>query len=165
MTPDDPYRHLAADYHWFFDDRAMVVGCDTPGVRAVMAGLGANARVLDAACGIGVDAACLARRGLLVTAADASAAMVEHARRRLAELGPRHRALVSSWADLPAHVEPDTFDAVFCVGNSIAHAGDRDGMVAAFEAFRAVLTPGGLLVIDSHDWEVLRLGGSHIAAC
>ncbi len=162
MTADDPYAELADDYHWFFDDRALVVGCDTPGVRAVMAGLDPGARVLDAACGIGVDAVGLLRRGLLVTASDASPAMVEHARRRLAAVDPStaHRVLVSSWVDLPANVELGAFDAVFCVGNSIAHAPDGDVMVAAFEAFRTVLTPGGVLVIDSYDWDVRRAAGS-----
>ncbi|MGI9645835.1 MAG: class I SAM-dependent methyltransferase [Ilumatobacteraceae bacterium] len=164
MTADDPYRDLADEYHWFFDDRALVIGCDTPGVRAVMAGLDEGARVLDAACGIGVDAAGLLRRGLDVTATDASAAMVEHTRRRLADVVPsgRHRVLLSSWVDLPVHVEPHTFDAVFCIGNSIAHAQDRRAMVAAFTAFHTVLAPGGVLVVDSFDWELLGAAGSRL---
>jgi hypothetical protein len=69
---EDHYRPLAADYHWFFDDVDLFLGCDTPGVRAAMAGLASGARVLDAACGIGVDAAALLRRGFDVAASDAS---------------------------------------------------------------------------------------------
>ena len=63
---EDQYRSLATDYHWYFDDVALFLGSDTPGVRAAMSSLQPGARVLDAACGIGVDAAALARRGFNV---------------------------------------------------------------------------------------------------
>lgn len=159
----DQYRSLAADYHWFFSDSDLYLGCDTPGVRAAMAGLDPGARVLDAACGIGVDAAALLRRGFDVAAADASAEMAAAARERLHNLGADRGAVVTSeWADLPANFEPRSFDAVFCVGNSIAHARDASAMIAAFEAIRAVLAPGGSLIVDSHDWEVVRATGSHV---
>ena len=157
----DQYRSLASDYHWFFDDADLHLGCDTPGVRAAMIGLAPGALVLDAACGIGVDAAALMRRGFDVTASDASEEMVAHARRRLDSVGPA-RTVVSQWEDLPSHFKPGTFDAVFCVGNSIAHATGAAEMIAAFEAFRLVLTPGGQLVLDSQDWEMVHATGSHV---
>jgi SAM-dependent methyltransferase len=81
------YRSLAADYHWFFDDVDLFLGCDTPGVRAAMAGLASGARVLDAACGIGVDAAAPLRRGFDVAASDASDEMAAVARHHLRSLG------------------------------------------------------------------------------
>jgi SAM-dependent methyltransferase len=159
----DRYRSLAADYHWFFDDVDLFLGCDTPGVRAAMAGLGSGARVLDAACGIGVDAAALLRRGFDVAASDASEEMAAAARRRLRAQGADGGSVVTSaWVDLPANFEPAGFDAVFCIGNSIAHASDATAMVAAFEAFRAILAPGGMLVVDTHDWELVHSAGSRV---
>lgn len=159
----DQYRSLATDYHWFFDDVDLFLGCDTPGVRAAMASLHSGARVLDTACGIGVDAAALARRGFDVTASDASAEMSAIARRRLSGGDAADvRVVTSDWANLPEHVEPADFDALFCIGNSVAHAKDADTMIAAFAAFRVLLAPGGLLVIDSQDWELLHGAGSHV---
>ncbi len=35
-------------------------------------------------------------------------------------------------------------------------------MIAALEAFRSLLVPGGMLVVDSHDWEVVHAAGSHV---
>lgn len=159
----DQYRSLAVDYHWFFTDADLYLGCDTPGVRAAMAGLDAGASVLDAACGIGVDAAALLRRGFDVSASDASAEMAAEARERLHDLGADGGIVVTSeWADLPTHFESGSFDAVFCVGNSIAHASDASAMIAAFEAIISILSPGGSLIVDSHDWEVVHAAGSHV---
>ena len=92
----DHYRSLAADYHWFFDDVDLFLGCDTPGVRAAMASLASGARVLDAACGIGVDAAALLRRGFDVAASDASNEMAAVARQRLRALGADGSSVVTS---------------------------------------------------------------------
>jgi len=159
----DQYGSLAADYHWFFDDVDLFLGCDTPGVRAAMASLDTGARVLDAACGIGVDAAALLRRGFDVAASDASEEMAAVARRRVIDLGADgDRIVTSDWVNLPAAFEVGTFDAVFCIGNSIAHAADASVMIAALEAFRSMLVPGGMLVLDSHDWELVHAAGSQV---
>ena len=159
----DQYRSLAADYHWFFDDVDLFLGCDTPGVRAAMARLEPGARVLDAACGIGVDAAALWQRGFDVAASDASEDMAAAARRRLRAIGADATSVVTSeWANLSGYYEPGSFDAVFCVGNSIAHATHASAMIAAFEAFRSILAPGGMLVLDTHDWELVHSVGSRV---
>ena len=123
----DQYGSLAADYHWFFDDVDLFLGCDTPGVRAAMASLHDGARVLDAACGIGIDAAALVRRGFDVAASDASEAMAAITRNRLHGLGTDTASVVSSdWASLSESFESESFDAIFCIGNSIAHAADEN---------------------------------------
>jgi SAM-dependent methyltransferase len=159
----DQYGSLAADYHWYFDDVALFLGCDTPGVRAAMARLQPGARVLDAACGIGVDAAALLRRGFDVVAADASEQMAAAARQRLRALGADAPSVITSaWTDLPASFEPGSFDAVFCVGNSIAHAPNGPATIAAFEAFYSLLAPGGMLVLDTQDWELVHRAGSRV---
>jgi SAM-dependent methyltransferase len=159
----DQYGSLAADYHWFFDDVDLFLGCDTPGVRAAMAGLGAGARVLDAACGIGVDAAALVRRGFDVVASDASAEMAAAARLRLLDLGADAASVATSdWVNLPDSFEPASFDAIFCIGNSIAHAPNAPAMNDAFKAFRSILAPGGMLVLDTYDWELVHRAGSRV---
>jgi len=157
----DEYRSLVADYHWFFDDVALRLGSDVPGVRAALAVLPPGSRVLDAACGIGVDAAWLYRHGHVVAAADASRPMVEVACRRLARIGALDDIDTAHcrWDQLGEHFEPGTFDMVLCTGSAIAHAPDAETMVAALRALRSMLRPGGVLVIDTHDWEVVLAGG------
>src|ERR1019366_4256450 len=50
---------------------------------------------------------------------------------------------------------PGPFDLVVCLGNSIVHADTRAGLVDAVQGMRAVLGPGGTLVVDSRNWERL----------
>ena len=160
---EDQYRSLATDYHWYFDDVALFLGSDTPGVRAAMSSLQPGACVLDAACGIGVDATALMRRGFNVDASDASTEMVAATRQRLQSAGAdRPNVITSTWADLPINFEPERFDAIFCIGNSIAHTPDAEAAINAFEAFRSILTPGGILVLDTHDWELVHKMGSRV---
>jgi SAM-dependent methyltransferase len=158
---DDPYRDFAEDYHWLYGDTDLTLGTRTPGVRLALTGLAPGARVLDAACGIGIDAAALTRRGFDVTVADASRPMLDRALAHLDAVVPGHRTTCvhSAWEDLPQHLRAESFDAVLCTGNSIAHLRDSDEMTDAFRSFAALLRPGGMLVLDTHDWEQIEAAG------
>jgi len=109
-----------------------------------------------------MDTVSLHRRGFRVTATDASAAMVDQCRARLAATGAGADVAVSTcaWAALPEHFGP-VFDAVLCTGNSLAHAPSTADRRAALTGFAGVLAPGGALIVDSQDWQVLHERGSH----
>ena len=74
----DYYQALAADYDWIFDDDALARGLAIthPATARLLERTSHNSAVLDAACGTGVSAAALARRGYRVWAADGSEAMI-----------------------------------------------------------------------------------------
>lgn len=94
-----------------------------------------------------------------MTAVDASPAMVDESRRRLASAGADVAVHVCSWTDLPARFAAGSFDAVLCTGNAIAHLRSEEEMVEVFRAFAGVLAPGGVLILDTHHWELLeRIG-------
>lgn len=112
-------------------------------------------RVLDAACGPGLYAAELVRRGAQVTGFDASPRMVELCRERVSEGEFR----VHNLAD-PLNWLPDgSFDLALCA-LAIEYVDDRE---AALTELRRVLKPGGALVLSRlhpvGDW--LRHGGSY----
>ena len=119
-----------------------------------------GARVLDAACGIGVDALALTRRGFRVTATDGSTAMVEQCRARLAAADVEVPVACCAWAELPGRFGT-RFDAVLCTGNSLAHAPSPPARRAALTGFAGVLLPGGPAILDSQDWLVVHGRGSH----
>ena len=123
---------------------------------AVIDALPPGARVLDAACGIGLLATGLALRGFRTEATDASPGMVARTRatRRKAPRGVAGRRL-----RVGGPPPGPRFDAVFCVGNSIGHARERR---AALQALAATLKPGGALVLTSRNWERERALGSRI---
>lgn len=99
--------------------------------------------VLDAGCGSGIYAELLADRGARVTGIDGSAAMLEHARRRLAA-----REVDLRVADLraPLPFADGGFDGI--VSALVLHY-LRDWAPALAE-FRRVLRPGGWLAFSTH---------------
>ena len=150
------YADLASVYEWLTPEPLLTPGGNVTALAPWIEPLPAGARVLDCATGIGMLAVGLAKRGFETEATDISPAMVERTRALAAQHGVDVPASVCAWEDLSG--EP-RFDAVFCVGNSIAHAEDR---VGALEAMAAVLKAGGRLVITSRNWERERAAGSRL---
>ncbi len=153
------YENLAADYDWMFDDDALVKGraINLPATARLLRRISRTSAVLDAACGTGVDAAVLARRGFTVWAADGSDAMAGGAVARFRRERLAIPLMHCRWADLPA-ATGERFDVVLCVGNSLVHAAGRDAMVQALTGLRRMAHPGGHVVIDSRNWEKLHAG-------
>src|SRR5262249_39648091 len=114
------YETLAADYDWMFDDDELANGraVNLAATARLVQRIGRGGAVLDAACGTGVDAAVLARRGFTVWAADGSEAMVEGAAARFRRERLAIPLLRSRWADLPV-ATGERFDVVLCIGNSL----------------------------------------------
>jgi SAM-dependent methyltransferase len=151
------YEMLAADYDWMFDDDELANGraINLPAAARLLQRISRTSVVLDAACGTGVDAAVLARRGFTVWAADGSEAMVGGAAGRFRRERLAIPLLHCRWTDLPA-ATGERFDVVLCVGNSLVHAADRDAMVEALTGLRRMARPGGYVVVDSRNWEKLH---------
>ena len=148
---------LAADYDWLFDDDALAHGAaiNHPAAARLLERTRHTSLVLDAACGTGVNAAALARRGYRVSAADGSSAMAAVAAARFRSEQLEIPLVVSLWADLPA-VVGERFDVVLCIGNSLVHAAGRDAMIQALAGLRDMARPGGHVVVDSRNWEKLH---------
>jgi SAM-dependent methyltransferase len=78
------------------------------------------------------------------------------------EAGVSLRTVHAAWDELPDHLDASTFDLVFCVGNSLAHAEGAAGRSAALAAMSRLLKPGGRLVLTSRTWELVRASGSRL---
>lgn len=135
-------------------------------------------RVLDAACGTGVDSVVLVEEGFDVVSTDASDKMLKYA---LKERWGRRRDPAfdrwiieeGNWLTLVDDVRrfcggggggDSRFDAVICLGNSFAHLPDFEGGQAdqrrALGNFRDLLRPGGILVIDHRNYDHILESGS-----
>lgn len=153
----DYYRKFAVDYDWLFDDDALTDGfaITRPAIADLLERGGPGCAVLDAACGTGIDAAAIARRGCHVWATDGSDAMVEAAAARFRREGLAIPVRQCLWADLPDSIG-ERFDVVLCTGNALVHAAGRDAMVRALTGLRRMARPGGHVVIHSRNWEKLH---------
>lgn len=141
---EDKFAEIAMDYDRIFlrdleADRGMLVAfLERHGARTV----------LDCACGTGVHTEILAREGYEVVGSDASARMLEAAR---AKLSAAHLAVdlyESYWSDLPERIAA-RFDAVICMGNSLALEADDGCVVASLRGMRSMLNDGGVLLISA----------------
>jgi SAM-dependent methyltransferase len=153
----DYYEAFAADYDWLFDDDTIARGSAVshPATARLLERTGQDHAVLDAACGTGVGAAALARRGFRVHATDGSDAMVTVAAARFRREHLDVPLAQCLWADLPA-VVGERFDVVLCLGNSLVHAASREAMIEALTGLRQMARPGGHVVVDSRNWEKLH---------
>jgi len=151
------YDDLSRAYAWLVPDALLEPEGAAAALAAVTRPLAPGARVLDCACGTGQLAVGLALQRFAVTASDASAGMVEATRRLAAHRRVDVRVEQRAWEQLDG-----AYDAVFCVGNSLAHAAGRERRRAALAAMARVLTDGAPLAITSRNWERERAAGSRL---
>jgi SAM-dependent methyltransferase len=83
MSAPAPFDALAGDYDRSFTDTLIGRWLRDRAQARLAARYGAGDRVLEIGCGTGVDALFLAQRGVIVTATDASAIMLDAARARI----------------------------------------------------------------------------------
>ena len=155
-TPPDAYAELAAVYEFTVPEAMLSPAGSVAAFGQFAAGLGAGGSVLDCACGIGMLAVGLAEAGCEVAATDASPAMVARTRALAAQHGVALDTDVCAWEDLGHRGWQGRFDAVFCVGNSLAHAPGRAARLNALRAMAGVMRGGGTLVVTSRNWELVR---------
>ena len=101
--------------------------------------------VLDVACGTGRHAAMFHSWGCWVTGADISPGMIERSRGHFGESDALHW-IVRGFVEPPE--TPASFDAVMCVGNSLALAPDLAGVERAIQQMLAAVRPGGVCVVQ-----------------
>lgn len=146
------YDQLSEVYDRFVDWPARLA-FELPFLEKVLRDAGAR-RVLDAACGTGQHAIALAQAGFDVVGADLSQPMVEEARRKAKDADIEAEFIAAGFGEL-AEKTAGPFDALLCLGNSIPHVNDLAHLAAALRDFRAVLRPGGLLLLQQRNFDVV----------
>jgi len=160
VTVAGSYDALAGVYEWLVPESLLTPEGSVAAFAGVVDTLEDGARVLDCAAGIGQLAVGLALRGFEVVASDASPAMVERTRALAERHGVDLSAVTCAWEDLGRRGWDESFDVVFCVGNSLTHAAGKAHRRAALQGMASVLRDGGLLVLTSRNWERVREEGS-----
>lgn len=156
------YDTLAGVYDWLVPESLLTPQGAVDAFAGVIGTLRAGARVLDCAAGSGQLAVGLAANGYDVVASDASAAMIRRTRALAVEHGVEVSAVRCEWEALERQGWQNSFDAVFCIGNSIPHAGPTPRRRAALAAMTSVLRDGGTIVLTSRNWELVLAQGSGI---
>ncbi|KRT83478.1 methyltransferase [Oryctes borbonicus] len=134
-------------------------------------------RILDVACGTGIDSVLLLEEGFEVVSVDASDKMLKYALKT--RWARRKETAFDNWIieeanwltlydDIEQHIG-DGFDAVICLGNSFAHMmdsfGDQREQRLAIKNFEKCVKHGGLLLIDHRNYEYIIKSGSTPSKC
>jgi len=134
-------------------------------------------RILDVACGTGVDSIMLLEEGFEVVSCDASDKMLKYALKERWE--KRKQPAFDKWIieeanwltlyDDIGHLVGGGFDAVICLGNSFAHMmdnyGDQREQKQAIRNFEKCVKPGGLLLIDHRNYDHIVNSGETPSKC
>jgi SAM-dependent methyltransferase len=102
---------------------------------------------IDAGAGTGFHSLLLAQLGVEVTAVDISPRMLEALSKHAAEMGLSVKTLAADLAGLPDQISSPV-DAVFSLGNTLAHCLSHNSLTTVLGGFRKVLRPGGLLFVQ-----------------
>ena len=105
---------------------------------------------LDAGCGTGFHALLLAQLGVRVTAVDISTAMLQLAERHAREL---ELSVEFRRVNFETHLEKQRFDAVFCLGNSLAHLLSQEELQKAIRNFSRMLRPQKILFLQTLNYD------------
>jgi SAM-dependent methyltransferase len=107
-------------------------------------GLRPGAMVLDLACGAGLHATGMSKRGYQVVGLDLSVAMLAMAGERAQEEGVKINFLHGDMRDLQFG---PTFDGVYCIGTSFGYF-DEENNIKVVEGVHRALKPGGIFLLE-----------------
>ncbi len=113
--------------------------------------------VLEAGCGTGLQSLALCQNGLNVTGIDLSSEMIAQAR----VTARNHQANIvfreGSFQDVRKLDQAGSFDAIFILGNSVAHILSGEELRLTLQAFHTTLSQSGLLIIQLLNYQpILR---------
>ncbi len=146
------YDVIAEYYPYFYRDWETQLEREGLGLRAIFRNQGVQ-RVLDASCGVGIQAVPLAQMGYDVVAADPSAGMLRKAHEvaEQYEVTDNIRFERADFLTLNDYVE-GPFDAIITKGNALPHLLLDDEIEQTLQTFYDLLRPGGTLVIGMRDF-------------
>ncbi len=153
------YDRLAGDYDLMtgFEKRSVA---EKPFFKLLVDSYGIRSAV-DAGAGTGFHSLLLSELGLKVSAVDVSPAMLEALRRNAGFRGLEVETVRSTFADIGRRLR-GTYDAVFCLGNSLPHVLTEEQLLAALAAFRSLLGSGGILFVQLLNYTKLLAGRERI---
>lgn len=118
-------------------------------------------RALDAGAGTGFHSLVLAQLGVQVIAVDVSPDMLELARAHASAMRLPLTTLHASLLDVAARVTASQ-DAVVCMGNTLAHFTEPGARDAVLRQFCRVLAPGGVLLVQTLNFDRIMTQETHL---
>jgi SAM-dependent methyltransferase len=117
-------------------------------------------RVLDLACGTGGHCLELAKLGYDVVGLDISQLMLENAQKKFTNLNVDANFVIGDMITAHSSLKKNNivlpFDAIICMGNSLAHMIDDTMLAETFSEVRKLLKQNGIFILRVQNAERLR---------
>jgi len=127
-------------------------------IRELKFTIGSTPTVLDAACGTGMHAIKLSQNRYKTAGADISNKMVEKARSNANKAALKVLFKKTGFMHLQEAFSGEKifpFDVIICLGNSLPHLTSDAEIHKALQDFGACLKPGGLLILQNRNFDVV----------
>jgi SAM-dependent methyltransferase len=154
------YDLFAAQYHLIVEDWESEIRRTGEALAPFLPPCEASGSILDCACGIGTQALALASLGYRVDGSDLSPRAVDRILTEAAHRGLSIRVWVDDMRSLAKAPSAD-YQAVLCMGNSLAHLEDEADLCATFRAIHDRTRPGGKILLGFRDYRPYRGPGCH----
>lgn len=156
MSENNVYDQFSEDYDRFVNWEARLA-LEIPFLIAELSAPARGSRgkgsFLDVACGTGHHAIALAAQGFKCTGADFSSNMIEIARKNAQAADMKVCFKQAGFGQLFQAFGGQSFDGLICLGNSLPHVLNEKKMVETLADFKAVLRPGGKLIIQNRNFD------------
>lgn len=117
---------------------------------------------LDAGCGTGSTALALTAEGVRTTGIDISEKMIAKAGNNAQKIGLENIEFIKSSFEDAGDKISKTFDAVYCMGNSLVHILPGKALDKTIRSFKKLVNPGGVLVFQLLNYEKILSGRERI---
>ena len=156
MSDNTAYDQFSEDYDRFVNWKARLT-LEIPFLTSELSTpareTGGKVSILDAACGTGHHAIALAAQRFECAGADFSAKMIEFARKNAQAANQEVLFKKVGFGQLQDAFSRQSFDGLMCLGNSLPHVLDEKKMAETLADFKAVLRPGGKLIIQNRNFD------------
>lgn len=102
---------------------------------------------LDTACGTGLHSIVLQKMGVETTGVDISQKMLNRAKKNADRVGINLKWVLSSFQNLTQSLR-QTFDIIFCLGNSLPHVSNESQLKDVLRQFYELLNPQGVILLQ-----------------
>lgn len=110
-------------------------------------------KILDIGCATGTGSIALMRRGFDVSGIDINTDMIQSACRRNPEPKTNARFFAMDMMEISNNFAAASFDAVLCLGNTIAHLKDLNQIKMFLTQVQELLKPGALFIFQLVNYE------------
>ena len=112
-------------------------------------------KVFESALGDGCDAIYLVKKGLDVVANDIDEFMLKKAIKNAKKEKVLLKTISLDWRFLDKEVPKNCFDAILCLGNSLACLLKKNDQLKALKQFYRILKGKGILIIDERNYQYM----------